>query len=163
MKPIVLSVAIVGALALAPPALAVRTIAPPGNSSAGEYLETVPTSNGNRRSDSFPGGGGGGGHRGGPSASTVHRLGGLGTAGKGALAFARRTAPSTARPPRAFSRPAGAVADAGTSGPSPLDAIVKRVLGSSDSGGTGTLLPLTLLVAAIALSAVALARRRQIR
>ena len=81
MKPIVLSVAIVGALALAPPALAVKTIAPPGNSSAGEYLETVPTSNGNRRSDSFPGGsGGGGGHRGGPSASTVHRLGGLGTA-----------------------------------------------------------------------------------
>ena len=162
MKPIVLSVAIVGALALAPPALAVKTIAPPGNSSAGEYLETVPTSSGNRRSDSFPGGGGGGGHRGGPSASTVHRLGGLGAAGKGALAFARRTAPSTARPPRAFNRPAGAVADAGTGG-SPLDAIVKRVLGSSDSGGTGTLLPLTLLVAAIALSAVALARRRQIR
>src|SRR5207248_3175084 len=122
---IVVLMAVVGALALAPSALAVQTVAPPGNSSAGEYLETVPTANGNRRSDSFPGGSGGG-HRGGPPAATVRRLDALGSSGKGALAFAQRTGSNRARPSTGtFSRPAGSVADAGTSGPSPLDAIVK--------------------------------------
>jgi hypothetical protein len=150
-------------LALAPPALAGVTFVPPGNSSAGEYSDIVPTSGGDQRVVTLTGQGGG--RHGGPtSPSTVSKLNALGPAGRAAAQFAQRTAPAGARP--------GAGTGAGvrsqshlaaeSQGTSPLSAILKRVLGSSAEGGSGLLLPLTLLIAAAALAAVALLRRRQI-
>jgi hypothetical protein len=143
------------ALALAAPAAAQRgTLAPPGNSGVDEYKETIPTSRGNRPTDSLPGGGGGGGLNQGAQRS----LDRLGADGQTVADLAKRTAPPKARP-----GDRGAVADAQTSDEgSPFGAVFKRVFGVGDDGsGSGALLPLTLLAGLVALSAIALLRRRR--
>ena len=143
------------ALALAAPAAAQRgTLAPPGNSGVDEYKETIPTSRGNRPTDSLPGGGGGGGLNQGAQRS----LDRLGAGGQTVADLAKRTAPPKARP-----GDRGAVADAQTSDEgSPFGAVFKRVFGVGDDGsGSGALLPLTLLAGLVALSAIALLRRRR--
>ena len=143
------------ALALAAPAAAQRgTLAPPGNSGVDEYKETIPTSRGNRPTDSLPGGGGGGGLNQGAQRS----LDRLGADGKTVADLAKRTAPPKARP-----GDRGAVPDAQTSDEgSPFGAVFKRVFGVGDDGsGSGALLPLTLLAGLVALSAIALLRRRR--
>src|SRR6476661_9140018 len=100
-------IAAAAVLASAPSALAGVTFVPPGNSSAGEYSDIVPTSGGDRPGISFPSDSGGR-NRGGASPSTVSRLTALGPAGRAAARFAARTAPVEAR------RGAGGGARAGT-------------------------------------------------
>src|SRR5947209_15077799 len=107
-------IAIALALAVLAPASAearVHTIAPPGNSSVGQYLETVPTADGSQPTSTFHGIGGGvsqGGPRGpggtassrGGSAiasSTQRALARHGPTGVAAAALAQATAPTRAR------------------------------------------------------------------
>jgi hypothetical protein len=147
------------ALALAAPASAQRgTIAPPGNSSVDEYLETVPTSRGNRPSGSFGSGGGGGG--GGVSGETRRSLDRLGPQGQAVADLARSTSPP---PRRGRGDGRGPVTEVpGDDEASPLGAIVKRVVGAGgDDGGSGALLPVTLLAALVGLAAMAFLRRRR--
>jgi hypothetical protein len=165
------------ACVFAPPAVAKKVNAPPGNGSAGEYLEVVPTPHGDQRSDSFPPGGGGS-TRGqgpggqavrGPDARTTRALSALGARGRAAAEFAQRTAPPRIAHGRRGSGHSGGGSDlhgfgatkgvhAGRSD-SPLGATIKRLVGGDDAGSS--LLPLTLVVTALGLTAIALLRRRE--
>jgi hypothetical protein len=158
VKVIAMLIAAAAVLVWAPTAVAGVTFVPPGNSSAGEYSDIVPTSGGDRPGVSFPGSPDGG-HGGGASPRTVSKLNALGSAGRAAARFAASTAPVEAR--RARVQPRG-LAAAESRDTSPLSAIVKLLTGGSSQGGSGLLLPLTLLIAAAAVSAVALVRRRRI-
>ena len=157
MRPFTLLGFLLLALVLAAPAAAQRgTLAPPGNSGVDEYKETIPTSRGNRPTDSLPGGGGGGG--GGLNQGAQRSLDRLGADGQAVADLAKRTAPPKATPGE---RGAVAGAEASNEG-SPFGAVFKRVFGVGDDGsGTGALLPLTLLAGLVALSAIALLRRRR--
>ena len=107
-------VAIALALLLALPASAEasKTIAPPGNSGVGQYVETVPTAGGGRPTSTVHPGGGAVGHPGGPGGtssgggagggsaitpSTQHALAAQGPAGVAAAALAEATAPQRPR------------------------------------------------------------------
>ena len=97
MRPFTLLGFLALALALAAPAAAQRgTLAPPGNSGVDEYKETIPTSRGNRPTDSVPGGGGGGG--GGLSQGAQRSLDRLGADGQAVADLAKRPAPPKAKP-----------------------------------------------------------------
>jgi hypothetical protein len=161
-RPLIAAV-VVGALLIVPAmASASRTVAPPGNSSVSQYVETVPTAKGNRPTSTIaPGGGGGGGSSSGGSASsgsggssvsakTAKALSKAGKAGQRALALARATAPGAVAP----------AAKGNSGGSSALSTLVRAATGSSSSGGMGSLLPAILIVVALCGAALAFRNRR---
>ena len=184
------AIALALALMLAAPASAEasnRTIAPPGNSGVGQYVETVPTAGGGRPTGTVhpvggavgrpggPGGtssGGGGAARGGSAItpSTQHALAKQGPAGVAAAALAEATAPQR---PRSSARaghrtssfatgPASSASAASASeGSSPAASVVKALSGSTSGGGLGPLLPIVLIGSVLAAAVLALMRRRR--
>src|ERR1700728_4364481 len=72
-----------------------KTLAPPGNSGVNQYVETVPTSKGDRPTSTIPRGGRPG--SGTVSPVTAHALSSLGANGTGAAAFADATGTGRAR------------------------------------------------------------------
>lgn len=162
-------------LALGAPASAqarVHTIAPPGNSGVGQYLETVPTAGGAQPSNTvhpvagaLGGSGkpprGSAGATGSPgggaiSSSTQRALAGRGPTGAAAVALARATAPTPTRPadPKATSAVSGG-------GASPAASVLKSLTGSSSGSGLGPLLPSLLIISLLGAAVLALVRRRR--
>jgi hypothetical protein len=151
----------------------VHTIAPPGNSGVGQYLETVPTARGAQPTNNvLPVGGGVGGSGGppggaaggtrstaGPSGgsaippSTRRALTAQGSTGAAVAALAQATAPTRADH--------GASAAASDSGSSPAGSIIKTLTGSNTASGLGPVLPSLLIVSLLGAAVVALVRRRR--
>lgn len=175
-------------LAMGMPASAqarVHTIAPPGNSGVGQYLETLPTAGGGQPTNTVhpvggvggsggprrPGGTGGTGgtnRTGGTggtgsstgsaiSPSTARTLAHEGSTGSAAAALAQATAPN---PIRGTSRRVTS-AIATSSGSSPATSVLKTLTGSSSGGGLGPLLPLVLIGSLLGAAVLALVRRRR--
>jgi hypothetical protein len=175
-------------LILALPATAVakrRVLAPPGNSSVNQYVESIPTAGGSQPTSSVHphsggGVGGGSGHSGGSggsagsgttggttgggaiSAATQRRLAGHGRDGASAAALALATAPASSGSGNTGTGSSAAnPALPRTAATSPTSAVLKALTGSSSSGGLGALLPIILIVSALGISAVAILRRRR--
>jgi hypothetical protein len=141
----------------------VRTIAPPGNSAVNQYVENIPTANGNRPTSTVhPGGGVGSGGSGGGgrglSAPTEHAFAKRGRDGASAAALANATAPANG-PAAGGSGAGGSGGSSGTSS-SPLATLLKAATGSSSHGGLGPSLPVILIVIAFGGAALGLRRRR---
>lgn len=177
-------IAIALVVALGVPASAqarVHTIAPPGNSGVGQYLETVPTAGGAQPSNTVhpvagalgqsgkppgtgaTGGGAGatGGGTGSPgggaiSASTQRSLAAHGPTGAAAAALAQATAPAPTR--RADPGASAAVTGGGSS---PAASVLKSLTGSTSGGGLGPLLPSLLVASVLGAAVLALLRRRR--
>lgn len=174
--------AIALAIALAAPSWAqarVHTIAPPGNSGVGQYVETLPTAGGGQPTSTVHSGGAGGpvgrgGSGGGPGAwaggavasSTQRALARQGSVGAATAALAQATAP---RPARSGRSDAGSghgrvnpssLAAAGGDGSSPSTSVIKALTGSTNSGGLGPLLPIALIGSVLAAAVLTLVRRR---
>jgi hypothetical protein len=174
-------------LALAIPASAqarVHTIAPPGNSGVGQYLETVPTAGGAQPSNTVhpvagavggsgkpPGGSAGTsgtagtngsagttGATGGDaiSSSTRRALAEQGPTGTAAAGLANATAPA---PPRRAEHGAATAVSGG--GSSPAASVLKSLTGSSSGSGLGPLLPSLLIASLLGAAVLALLRRRR--
>ena len=151
----------------------VHTIAPPGNSGVGQYLETLPTAGGGQPTNTVhpvggvggsggprrPGGTGGTGSSTGSaiSPSTARTLAHEGSTGSAAAALAQATAPN---PIRGTSRRVTS-AIATSSGSSPATSVLKTLTGSSSGGGLGPLLPLVLIGSLLGAAVLALVRRRR--
>jgi hypothetical protein len=177
VSPFVRRIAIALVLALGAPASAqarVHTIAPPGNSGVGQYLETVPTAGGAQPSNTVhpvvgavggsgprPGSGGPSGTGGSPaggtiSPSTQRALAKRGPTGAAAAALAQATAP-----PRPRHAEQGAVSAVSGGGSSPAASVLKTLTGSSSGSGLGPLLPSLLIVSVLGAAGLALLRRRR--
>jgi hypothetical protein len=158
---------LLGCLALACPAAASahrHTIAPPGNSGVGQYVEVVPTATGGRTSSSVhphPGVGGGGGPIG---PSTQRTLESLGTDGAEAAGLAEATAP--ARVHRQLGTTSGSklLGRRGSSlserQGSPAGQVLRTFAGSAGGGGLGIFLPVILIGSFLAAGGISLLRRR---
>ena len=170
--------AAVALLAVSTPALAGahgRTVAPPGNSAVNQYVESVPTANGSRPTDTIhpkstgavvgSGGSGGSGGANGSAipTSTAHALVRQGSDGIAAEALASATAPTTERPTagRGTPRAAGSVRLSDGQSGSPLSGVFAAFTGSAAQGGLGALLPVILILVALGSGALALWRRRR--
>jgi hypothetical protein len=173
-------IAIALTVALAVPSLAqarVHTIAPPGNSGVGQYVETVPTADGGQptstvhHSGGAGGSEGGGGTGGGPgftggaiAASTQRALAKQGATGAATAAVAEATAPRRARP---AARSGNAQAQSSISpasddqGSPPSSSVIKALTGSTSGGGLGPLLPIVLIGSVLAAGVLTLVRRRR--
>lgn len=163
---------VLSAAVIVPCAASARShpIAPPGNSGVNQYVESIPTADGNRPSTSVvPGTGGGGGESGGPSApsplapTTQRALARQGAEGRRTALVARATAPSGLR---GSARTHGGLSSARSaggagSGPSPASAVVKALTGSATSGGLGDMLPAILVLTSVGAVATAIVRRRR--
>lgn len=158
----ILALATLGSLVLAGGATAQQTVAPPGNSGVDQYFETLPAAGGNvgvhpPAPVSPPSGAGGG-----AASAGLARLGRDGRAAA-ALAAATRPARAAGGGPAVGSTP---VAGAGFA-PAPQAATASSpvigLLGGSDGGGLGPLLPIALIGALVAAVALALGRRRRAR
>jgi len=174
------------AILLATPAWAharVHTIAPPGNSGVGQYLETVPTARGGQPSNTVhpraggvgvgvggPGGPGSTGGSGGSGAvvtiapSTQRALAGKGPDGVAAAALAQATAPRDApsHPSAGGTAAAPSVPSASTGdGSSPTASVFKALTGSTGGGGVGPLLPIILIGSVLAAAGLVVTRRRR--
>jgi hypothetical protein len=147
-----------------------KTIVPPGNSGASQYVEVVPTGGGNRPTSSIRPSSPSAAHPTSgssstgatPSASSIpapvqrafHRSG---TTGADALALAKATAPPAPAMPQP-QRPASQNAGGGSS---PLVSVLKAATGGSSSGaGLGASLPVIFILIAIGGLAYSLRRRR---
>ena len=172
--------ALVIVLALALPGVAVAKrpgVAPPGNSGVHQYVETLPTANGNRPTSTLPsaghqptgpvvggpeggsGAGGGSGLGGGQATPAIppgaqRALSAKGPTGRAAARLLQETAAAT--PPHRQIQ----AATAGASGASAARSVAGALLGSGSAGGLGPLLPVVLIVAAVVLGAIAILRRR---
>lgn len=157
----------------------VHTIAPPGNSGVGQYLETLPTAGGGQPTNTVhpvggvggsggprrPGGTGGTGGTGGAGSSTgsaispatARTLAHEGSTGSAAAALAQATAPNPVR--GTSQRVTSAIAT--SSGSSPATSVFKTLTGSSSGGGLGPLLPLLLIGSLLGAAVLALVRRRR--
>jgi hypothetical protein len=178
-------IAIALVLVLGAPASAqarIHTIAPPGNSGVGQYLETVPTAGGAQPSNTVhpvvgavggagkpPGAGATGGTAGSPgggaiSSSTQRALTGQGPTGAAAAALAQATAPPRSPKPAHSDRPRASSAVAAASsggGSSPASSVLKSLTGSTSWGGLGPLLPSLLIGSVLGAAVLALLRRRR--
>jgi hypothetical protein len=166
------------ALTLAAPAAAKnRTLAPPGNSAIGQYVESVPTASGSQPTNSIhPAGGGahsggsagGGTGGGGPSsgagtavsAATLQSLASHGSDGQATAALARATAPTASTAGGSPGHGSSTLNHGGSSG-SPFSAVLSALGGSSTGGGLGVLLPIILIGTLLGAGALALLRRRR--
>jgi hypothetical protein len=172
----------------APAQATVRSVAPPGNSSVNQYIESIPTDRGNQPTNSVHSKGGGSSHAGGvagggggPSAgggssagassgssgpvsqSTQRALSAQGPDGHAAASLAASTAPAVARhrhiqPATAASIPVAPKRP--VDGSSAIGSLAAALTGSGSTGGLGTLLPAILVVALLGSGAMALLRRR---
>jgi hypothetical protein len=157
------------------------TVAPPGNSGIGQYLETVPTGGGSSPSSNGQGGGStpsGKGHGGGaagrsdqggspvPTGSTTSRslttLSHLGPDGRAAARLARQGLPGgpgttngRGTPRRGKPQPPPVV-----NPPSSESSAIAHALTGS-GGGLGVLLPLFLVAVALGAGAIGVTRRRR--
>jgi hypothetical protein len=175
-------IAIALVVALGVPASAqarVHTIAPPGNSGVGQYLETVPTAGGAQPTNTVHpvagavgGSKGSGGPRGGAgapgggtiSSSTQRALAGQGSTGAADAALAQATAPPKSPKPAHgdHRRTSSATSAASTGGgSSPASSVLKSLTGSTSGGGLGPLLPSLLIVSVLGAAVLALLRRRR--
>ncbi len=163
------------------------TLTPPGNSSVTQYIEPLPTVQGNRPSTSV-GGGSGSTHTGAPlgsgsggpgsgsgiSPAVSQEMLAQGATGGAALTFARATTPSSGSTANGRSGASGrggvgGALNAGgarsklptSSGLSPTAAIMKALTGSSSSGGLGVLLPIVFIAAFAGAAGLAVLRRRR--
>ncbi len=162
------------ALVLPGAAAAQRSIAPPGNSGVDEYRETVPQADGNHPSDGPDGAGrgGDGGQSlgdGGQSLSgaQLRLLRAQGRDGAAAAAVAEATGPADGRggPDKgaagaAKDLPTGAGEQSYGASGSLWDALVTPFTGS-DPSGMGPVLPLVLVLAALASVSALVVRRRK--
>jgi hypothetical protein len=143
----------------AAPADALTQVAPPGNSAVQQYLETVPSSGGNRP---YRPGSGPGHHL--LSRRAQQALNAAGPDGRAAAALAQATAPAgAAAPQRGHAGGAGGAASlAGANGSSAATAVGRRLLGSQSDGvgGMGIALPILLAVSLIVATLGGLRRRR---
>jgi hypothetical protein len=180
MKRVVLALAIL----LVVPAWAqarVHTVAPPGNSSVGQYLETVPTAGGGQPTNTVhphtggavSGRSGGGGPTGGNTGagasvtvppSTRRALAAQGPTGAAAAALAQATAPAQSAPHASHGDQTSPPPSATSSrdGLSPAVSVFKAFTGSTSKGGLGPLLPIVLIGSVLAGAVLALVRRRRI-
>lgn len=135
-------------------AFAQQTVAPPGNSSIDEYLETVPGAGGNHRP-------GAGGTKLSPHAQKA--LDALGADGKAAAAATQVTASpkhgGASQSSKRVPLPASEVKVHEPSG-SPFSALGHALAGTDDQGGLGAWLPILLAFTAAGFVAVMLMRRR---
>lgn len=187
-------IAIAVVLAVGVPASAqarVHTIAPPGNSGVGQYLETVPTAGGAQPTNTVhpvvggvggsngsggshgsggssgstgPGGGAGSPGGGAISSSTQRALAGQGPTGAAAAALAQATAPPRSpRPAGSDHRLASSAVSAASTGggSSPASSVLKSLTGSTSAGGLGPLLPSLLIASVLGAAVLALLRRRR--
>lgn len=147
--------------ALAVPAGALGAVlAPPGHAGANQYVEVIPTSRGNAAPPGTVSGSGS--SNAGPQAlrglghgqTGDARLAKLGKEGQSAAALAASTAPSPA--PSQHTSPSELAASGG-SAPSGI----AHVLGGSDSGGLGVLLPLLLATALVLTVGLGIGRLRR--
>jgi hypothetical protein len=169
------------ALALLPSAAAAQeesSVVPPGNSAATQYTEALPTAGGDKET--------GGDHK--PAPSTVlgsknaGKLQSQGKDGREVAQIAAETAPETSPPAQSEPAPAGGGGNTGgkaahrqdaepthtvqpvsselPDGSSGLAEVIAEATGASSSGGTGLLLPLSI-VAAIAWALTYLWRQRR--
>jgi hypothetical protein len=139
------------------PALALtprkQTVAPPGNSAVGEYVEDVPTAGGGRTVVSVHNPGG---QTNALGAAVLRRFAAVGANGHRTALLAEATAPP--------SRPSHALAAIYSRLLKKLNAGVIGSLGRSLTGvdgGLGVLLPILLAASVIGVAAVALTRRRR--
>jgi hypothetical protein len=169
-------IAIALVLALGVPASAqarVHTIAPPGNSGVGQYLETVPTAGGAQPTNTVHPVVGGVGGSGGPPGSSTGGTGGTagsagtispstrraltrhGPTGAAAAALAQATAPTSA------SRGDHGATSGASGGSSPASSVLKTLTGSNSGSGLGPVLPSLLIVSLFGAAVMALVRRRR--
>lgn len=147
-----LAVLLALALALPLPAAAARTVAPPGNSEADQYFQTLPGSTGPRAPDPERG----------PedavregrlAAVTARALEGRGEAGRSLAAAVAQTAPADAPGGSGAARPGAASGEPATP--------ERGGLATPERGGLGAGFPLVLLVTAVAAAAFVFDRRRR--
>jgi hypothetical protein len=164
---------------LLPPAASASSfsVIPPSNSSADQYVESVPTAAGNRSSTPIvaPGSTVESSTRPDASipASTQAELVRSGADGRRAAALAARFTPVQARNrpsvhgrSRLGRRSAGGAPGAGAAsggssggGSSPLGTLVRALVGSGTPGTSGALVPIALVLSTLGVAAVALRRR----
>jgi len=168
-----------------------HTIAPPGDSGVQQYVETIPTARGGQPTSSVHRGGSGSGHsRGGGggsgasgggsgggsaiSPSTQRALDSQGADGRAAAAVLSATAPTGAGSTTSGQGAGGSATSGGGStksgsnaggspgnGASPASAVFHTLTGSTSSGGLGSLLPIILVGSLLAVTALAVLRRRR--
>jgi hypothetical protein len=168
-----------------------KTVAPPGNSGVSQYVESIPTAQGNKPSSTVHSGGGthhgggtGGGTTGGTgggsggggsiSASTQHQLAAHGAAGAQAAALAAATAPAGGRTAGSHATGSQGTGSRGSAqgsrgtggavqgaGSSAVHSFETAFTGSSSSSGLGALLPVILVITLVGSAAMAIIRRRQ--
>jgi hypothetical protein len=152
-------VGLIAAVLLMLPAAGQAAPLPPENSAANQYTEALPGPGGDHPtrdigSNKGPGNEAGGGKN---TADTLGqanatRLERLGPEGRAAAQLAAESPPSpTTREPAEGGGPGG---DSG------LNQVLGQITGSSDSGGSGLLLPALIAAAAIAAAAFVVLRRR---
>jgi hypothetical protein len=131
---------------------------PPGNSSANQYVEIIPTAGGGSPSHTITPGRG----EGAISPSTQQALAQQGSDGLQAADLAKATAP---RQPQTVTHtssvPSGSSPAPASPGSSPAAQVVQAVTGASGQGGLGPLLPVILVAMLLAGVAVAVSRRRR--
>jgi hypothetical protein len=170
----VMSLVLAMALLSAAPAVAGKTkvYAPPGKAGSSQYSEVVPTGGGNVQTPAMGAAN--------PTAKQISSLGAggtglrklskLGKQGAAAAQFAQQTAPAIVHSTHGLNGPSapsgGKPAKAAPLSPTNGSAItgITSVLGGSDAGGIGVLLPLLLafcLGAAVALSVARVRRERR--
>jgi hypothetical protein len=182
-----LAVLALAALVFSPAALA-KQYAPPGKAGTSEYAEDIPTAGGNAKTPAE-----GGGNKTsaqidhlGAGQEGVRKLAKLGKNGAAAAQFVQQTAPATVRAsnakrttatsaaPSSPTRKRSGAKQSGSSATLPqqrtltvsggsASTALGRIIGGSDVGGIGILLPLLLLLGVIAAAAVAVARTRRPR
>jgi hypothetical protein len=137
------------------PALAKKTVAPPGVSGASQYQEDVPTASGSEPLTNVKPGSG----KGTLPTPVAKQLGSDGAAGRAAAAVAEATAPAKhARPaPRRHRTPTDVIALT-ASGSGAISGVAASLSGSR--GGMGVLLPIVLVASALAVALTAWRRRR---
>jgi hypothetical protein len=157
-------------VALALPAAAsarAPVVTPPGNSSIGQYIESVPTTKGNRPTATItPSGGGGGSNGTGASAggasgaltpSATRALARQGSGGRQVAALARATGSPRSSSRAGAARTSPRTVPRSAAVPSPASAVVKSLTGTD--GGFGLLLPAILILIAVVAGVLRLRRR----
>ena len=153
--PCVLTMLTIAFLLIAGPARAQQTLAPPGNSGAEQYLETVPGASGNQtvkpdgartNGSALP-------------ARVRKQLRSRGSDGTQLEALVNATAPSPKQ--NAATQPSTGAPQAREPGPSAIDSVKRSLTEGGDSEGMGLLLPGLLAASTLLLGAVALQRHRR--
>jgi hypothetical protein len=139
-----------------------KGVAPPGNSGVSQYMEDIPTVQGNKPASSVVvpsnrgGGSGGSGSSGSLGVasnsaipnSVVKKLDHSGSAGRAAIAFAEATSSAPVKSKPRKSSPAA-----------PVTSVVRALTGSTGGGGLGAFLPVLLIGLLVIVSAFGIFQR----